>query len=137
VVTVIRPSGKIANKGVGEQYKLPKRFTAPKEEGPYDGMEIGPPDLKGPGPLANPNTDTWLGNQNPDNETIEPIEPIETIEPIEPEEEVDRSASSGAGGLDLASWATGFRKARSTRQKSGRSAQGLASQKKNPFKSWA
>jgi hypothetical protein len=134
---VIRPSGKIANKEVGEQYKLPKRFTAPKEEGPYDGMEIGPPDLKGPGPLANPNTDTWLGNQNPDNETIEPIEPIETIEPIEPEEEVDRSASSGAGGLDLASWATGFRKARSTRQKSGRSAQGLASQKKNPFKSWA
>jgi hypothetical protein len=55
----------------------------------------------------------------------------------EPEEEVDRSASSGAGGLDLASWATGFRKARSARQKSGRSAQGLASQKKNPFKSWA
>jgi hypothetical protein len=56
---------------------------------------------------------------------------------LEPEEEIDRSASSGAGGLDLASWATGFRKARSARQKSGRSAQGLASQKKNPFKSWA
>jgi hypothetical protein len=58
----------------------------------------------------------------------------ETTEPVE---EVDRSASSGAGGLDLASWATGFKKARSARQKSGRSAQGLASQKKNPFKSWA
>jgi hypothetical protein len=147
--TVIRPTGKIANKEVGEQYELPKRFKAPKEEGPYDGMEIGPPDLKGPGPLANPNTETWLGNQNPDDETIEPIEPIDPIEPIEPikpiepiepikpEEEVDRSASSGAGGLDLASWATGFKKARSARQKSGRSAQGSASQKKNPFKSWA
>jgi hypothetical protein len=56
---------------------------------------------------------------------------------MEPVEEVDRSASSGAGGLDLASWATGFKKARSARQKSGSSAQGLASQKKNPFKSWA
>jgi hypothetical protein len=64
------------------------------------------------------------------------LKPIEPIEPG-PEEEVDRSASSGAGGLDLASWATGFKKARSARQKSGRSAQGLASQKKNPFKSWA
>jgi hypothetical protein len=53
------------------------------------------------------------------------------------EKEVDLSASSGAGGLDLASWATGFKRARSARQKSGRSAQGLASQKKNPFKSWA
>jgi hypothetical protein len=60
-----------------------------------------------------------------------------TPEIPEPEEEIDRSASSGAGGLDLASWATGFRKARSARQKSGRTAQGLASQKKNPFKSWA
>jgi hypothetical protein len=33
-----------------------------------------------------------------------------TPEIPEPEEEIDRSASSGAGGLDLASWATGFRK---------------------------
>jgi hypothetical protein len=29
--TVIRPSGKIANKGVGEQYKLPKRFKGEDE----------------------------------------------------------------------------------------------------------
>jgi hypothetical protein len=29
--TVIRPSGKIANKGVGEQYKLPKRFRDEEE----------------------------------------------------------------------------------------------------------
>jgi hypothetical protein len=75
-------------------------------------------------------TNTYWG-MTPHDETIEPIEPVEPVE------EVDRSASSGAGGLDLASWATGFRKARSARQKSGRSAQGLASQKKNPFKSWA
>jgi hypothetical protein len=29
--TVIRPSGKIANKGVGEQYELPKRFKGEEE----------------------------------------------------------------------------------------------------------
>jgi hypothetical protein len=132
--TVIRPSGKIANKGAGQQYKegnKEKDKGKGKGFGPYDGMEIGPPDLEGPGPLANPNTETWLGYKDPDDEKIEPIEPIE------PEEEIDLSASSGAGGLDLASWATGFKKARSSRQRAGRRAQGLASQKKNPFKSWA
>jgi hypothetical protein len=136
--TVLRPNGGIAVKGAGEQYELPKRFKAPKEEGPYDGMEIGPPDLKGPGPLANPNTDTWLGYKDPDDDDgNDPTLPTGPEIKPEPEEKVDRSASSGAGGLDLASWATGFRKARSARQKSGRNAQGLASQKKNPFKSWA
>jgi hypothetical protein len=61
----------------------------------------------------------------------------EDVLPIIPEPEpVDTSLSSGAGGLDLASWATGFRRARSARQKAGRGAQGLASQKKSPFKSW-
>jgi hypothetical protein len=117
--TVIRPSGKIADKGTGQQYELPKRFRDEEEVVEKDPIEkvIGEPD-KPAGPTG---SDT----------------PTLPTEPIEPEEEVDRSASSGAGGLDLASWATGFRKARSTRQKSGRSAQGLASQKKNPFKSWA
>jgi hypothetical protein len=45
--TVIRPSGKIAVKEVGEQYELPKRFKEGKKEkdkgkefAPYDGMEI-------------------------------------------------------------------------------------------------
>jgi hypothetical protein len=81
--TVIRPTGKIANKEVGEQYELPKRFKEGKKEkdkgkefGPYDGMEIGPPDLSGPGPLANPNTETWLGNQNPAGDGDTPITPI-------------------------------------------------------------
>jgi hypothetical protein len=58
------------------------------------------------------------------------------VEPETTEEEQDRSASSGAGGLDLSSWATGYKKARSARQRAGRQAQGLASQKKTPFKSW-
>jgi hypothetical protein len=116
--TVIRPSGGIANKGVGEQYKLPKRF-------------------KGKDEVVDNNDENTTNTGDGDGDTpITPITP-EIPEPIEPEEEIDRSASSGAGGLDLASWATGFKKARSARQKSGRSAQGLASQKKNPFKSWA
>jgi hypothetical protein len=121
--TVIRPDGKIANKGVGEQYKLPNRFKD-EEEVVDDNNEDTNGDGDGDGD----------GNGGDGNVTTLPPEPIE---PIEPEEEVDRSASSGAGGLDLASWATGFKKARSARQKSGSSAQGLASQKKNPFKSWA
>ena len=122
--TVIRPDGKIANKGVGEQYELPKRFRDEEEVVEKDPIEkvTSDPDKRdgdGDGDTTNTGDDT-----------------TETTEE-EPVEEVDRSASSGAGGLDLASWATGFRKARSARQKSGRSAQGLASQKKNPFKSWA
>jgi hypothetical protein len=57
--------------------------------------------------------------------------------PVVPETEVDNSASSGAGGLDIASWAPSYKMARSARQKLGNSAQGLASQKKNPFIPWA
>jgi hypothetical protein len=52
-------------------------------------------------------------------------------------EEVDNSASSGAGGLDTASWATSYKRARSARQKLGSRAQGVGSQKKNPFIPWA
>jgi hypothetical protein len=116
---VIRPSGKIANKGAGQQYELPKRFKG--EDEVVDNDDVLDTNGDGDGD----------GNTNGDGDT--PITP----EIPEPVEEVDRSASSGAGGLDLASWATGFKKARSARQKSGSSAQGLASQKKNPFKSWA
>ena len=118
--TVIRPDGGIANKGTGQQYELPKRFRDEEEvveKDPIEKVVSEPDEPDGP-----------TGGDTP----IQPIEPVE-----EPVEEVDRSASSGAGGLDLASWATGFRKARSARQKSGRPGQGLASQKKNPFKSWA
>ena len=117
--TVIRSTGNIANKGVGEQYELPNRFkgedeVVDEEKDPIVEEEKDP--IKEEDPII--------------EEEKDPIED-------EPVEEVDRSASSGAGGLDLASWATGFKKARSARQKSGRDAQGIASQKKNPFKSWA
>jgi hypothetical protein len=112
--TVIRPSGKIAVKGAGQQYELPKRFKGEEEVVDTGGGDTG----------TGPTNTNPTGGDTP-------------IQPTAPVEEVDRSASSGAGGLDLASWATSFRKARSARQKSGRPAQGLASQKKNPFKSWA
>ena len=117
---VIRPSGKIANKGAGEQYKLPKRFTGEDEVVDTGGGDIGGGDIGGGG----------TGDDTP----IQPIAPVDEVDA--PVDEVDRSASSGAGGLDLASWATSFKRARSSRQRAGRSAQGLASQKKNPFKSW-
>jgi hypothetical protein len=117
--TVLRPDGKIANKGVGEQYKLPNRFKDEEEEKVVEEEKD---------PIKEEEKDPIIEE--------DPITP-EIPEPEPEEEEVDKSASSGAGGLDLASWATGFKKARSARQKSGPNAQGLASQKKNPFKSWA
>jgi hypothetical protein len=117
--TVIRPNGKIAVKGAGEQYELPNKFK-PEEVTPE----------------ATPEATPEVTPETTPEEVIDET-PITPEIPEVEEEEVDNSASSGAGGLDLASWATGFKKARSARQKSGRSAQGLASQKKNPFKSWA
>jgi hypothetical protein len=95
VVHVIRPSGKIANKGAGEQYELPKRFKGEEEVVDTGGGDTG----------TGPTNTNPTGGDTP-------------IQPTAPVEEVDRSASSGAGGLDLASWATSFQaKARSASQK--------------------
>jgi hypothetical protein len=61
--TVIKPGGGIS------VYRQPQGAAPAVGDtvaaGPYDGMQIGPPDLSGPGPLANPNTQTWLGYQDP------------------------------------------------------------------------
>ena len=129
----IRPSGRlgVGPKKGGKKDGKKNKNTFNSIVGPYDGMDIPDPDLSGPGPLATPNTKTWSGYTDPDDigdgggGGVPPII-----------EEPDPSLSSGAGGLDLASWATGFRRARSARQKAGKGAQGLASQKKSPFKSW-
>lgn len=56
--TTIRSGGGEANKGVGKQY------TYSGGKGPYNDMELGPFNPNGPGPLAKPNTSTWLGNEN-------------------------------------------------------------------------
>ena len=105
----LNPKGKETVRGVGKQYKVPKRFR----------------DDTTPLPETTPPPETTTGGGGGGGG------------PIIPEEEpIDTSLSSGAGGLDLASWATGFRRARSARQKAGKGAQGLASQKKSPFKSW-
>jgi hypothetical protein len=128
--TVIRSTGNIANKGVGDQYKMPNRFKG--EDEVVDNNEDNNDD-------NNDDTTTKIDDTttNTDDTTINTGDDLTETTEEDPVEAVDRSASSGAGGLDLASWATGFRKARSARQKSGRPGQGLASQKKNPFKSWA
>jgi hypothetical protein len=120
----LNPKGKETVRGVGKQYKVPKRFLG----------------------------DTTVDDTTVDDTTVDDTTVDDNItgggggfteedtmaeEPIIPEEEpIDTSLSSGVGGLDLASWATGFRRARSARQKAGKGAQGLASQKKSPFKSW-
>jgi hypothetical protein len=67
----IRPSGRL---GVGPKKDNNKTKNKNKGgmPGPYDGMQIGQPDLGGPGPLADPNTETWLGNQDPGNAAGDP-----------------------------------------------------------------
>jgi hypothetical protein len=105
------PKGREQVRGVGKQYEVPARLLGtetPAEEVPAGDTEAG---------------GTTAGETAP-------------VEPIVPEEPIDTSLSSGAGGLDLASWATGFRRAKSARQRAGRGAQGLASMKKSPFTSW-
>ena len=105
------PKGREQVRGVGKQYEVPARLLGtetPAEEVPAGDTEVG---------------GTTAGETAP-------------VEPIVPEEPIDTSLSSGAGGLDLASWATGFKRAKSARQKAGRGAQGLASMKKSPFTSW-
>jgi len=109
----IGPKGKIQNRGIGKQYEVPKRFLG--------GDETLPP----------PDDSNDVGDAG-DGDT----DPILPEEPEAPEAPVDNSLSSGAGGLDLASWATGFRRAKSSRQRAGRGSQGLGSMKKSPFTSW-
>jgi hypothetical protein len=107
------PKGRPQVRGIGKQYEVPDRLLN------GDIVDDG-------------NNNTTTDDDPTTGSTVEDDLPIIPEE----EEEVDKSLSSGAGGLDLASWATGFRRARSSRQKSGRGAQGLASMKKSPFTSW-
>ena len=72
--------------------------------GPYDGMQIGPPDLSGPGPLANPNTETWLGNQDPEDSgdgntnTVSPV--VTEQEPTDPMIGMMAGGGMGAAGAN-------------------------------------
>jgi len=100
------PTGREQVRGVGEQYEVPKRLLGGDETTPT--TDGGSVEVGGDGGGG----------------------------PFLPPEPIDTSLSSGAGGLDLASWATGFRRAKSSRQKVGRGAQGLISMKKSPFTSW-
>jgi hypothetical protein len=105
------PKGRLQVRGVGKQYEVPARLMG--TETPAEEVPAGDTEAVG----------TTAGETAP-------------VEPIIPEEPIDTSLSSGAGGLDLASWATGFKRAKSARQRAGRGAQGLASMKKSPFTSW-
>ena len=78
----IRPSGRL---GVGpKKDNTTKSKNTGRMSGPYDGLQIGTPDLNGPGPLATPNTETWLGYQDPEAEgdtatTIPEKEELDTL----------------------------------------------------------
>jgi len=111
----IGPKGRERVRGFGQQYEVPERFLG-------DGGEKTKIISKEENP---PTTESWTSG--PTEGDTEPVAPTETV---------DNSLSSGTGGLDIASWATGFRAARSARKKAGKGSQGLGSMKKAPFTSW-
>ena len=99
----IRPSGRL---GVGplKSGNKTKSKSKGRMPGPYDGMQIGPPDLSGPGPLANPNTETWLGNQDPEDSgdgntnTVSPV--VTEQEPTDPMIGMMAGGGMGAAGAN-------------------------------------
>ena len=99
----IRPSGRL---GVGplKSENKTKSKSKGRMPGPYDGMQIGPPDLSGPGPLANPNTETWLGNQDPEDSgdgntnTVSPV--VTEQEPTDPMIGMMAGGGTGAAGAN-------------------------------------
>jgi hypothetical protein len=99
----IRPSGRL---GVGplKSENKTKSKSKGRMPGPYDGMQIGPPDLSGPGPLANPNTETWLGNQDPEDSgdgstnTVSPV--VTEEEPTDPMIGMMAGGGMGAAGAN-------------------------------------
>ena len=99
----IRPSGRL---GVGplKSENKTKSKSKGRMPGPYDGMQIGPPDLSGPGPLANPNTETWLGNQDPEDSgdgTTNTVSPVVTEqEPTDPMIGMMAGGGMGAAGAN-------------------------------------
>jgi hypothetical protein len=110
----LTPKGKQVLRSIDDKYEVPERLLG-------DGGEKTKIISKEENP---PTTESWTSG------------PTEEVEPVAPTETVDNSLSSGAGGLDLASWATGFRRAKSSRQRAGKGSQGLGSMKKSPFTSW-
>jgi len=67
-----------------------------------------------------------------------PMEPMfpELPELPEEEEQPDININMDSLGANLANWASGFKTARSSRQRAGRGAQGLASQRVAPSGTW-
>jgi len=103
----IRPGGRERVMGFGKQYELPERFK-PKDEVVDD-------------------TTTKVDDTTTSTTT--------SPEPVIPEPEpTDTPLSNGFGGLDLASWASGYKRARSSRQRAGRRAQGTGQMKTLKFK---
>ena len=103
----LMPSGRQTVRGIGKQFK---GTTAPAD--PLDDM------------MDDEENDQGL----PTIPTVEPVEPT----PPEKEEQQDININMPGSPFDLASWATGFKTARSSRKRAGRSAQGLASQRVAP-----
>ena len=115
----IRPSGRL---GVGplKSENKTKSKSKGRMPGPYDGMQIGPPDLSGPGPLANPNTETWLGNQDPGDPGDSGDGSTNTVSPgVTGPESTDPMIGMMAGGGTGAAGANKLGRAKSRLKKLG------------------
>jgi hypothetical protein len=99
----IRPGGREREQGFGKQYELPERFKSKDEV-----------------------VDNTTGTVT---DTVTDI--VDDGPGIPEEVKSDTSPYNGFGDFDLASWATGFKRARSSRQRAGRRAQGIGQMKKD------
>jgi hypothetical protein len=106
--TAIRPGGRETVRGFGKQYSLPEQ----------DKKVIKNP-IGGEG---------YVPNQVNNDQTVQ--DPVDTRLPEESTPEVNINMDSL--GSSLANWASGFKTARSSRQRAGRKAQGLGQQRVSP-----
>jgi len=105
----LMPSGRETVRGIGKQYQVPERFM-PKTDAD-----------------AEDTTNTVNGTDGTDG-----IDPTIPIEPEKEEEKQDININMPGSPFDLASWATSYRAARSSRKRAGRQAQGIGSKRVAP-----
>ena len=109
----LMPSGRQTVRGMGKQYQVPERFMPKTDPGVED------------------ITNTVDGTDGTDAIPTLPVEEVE-LEKEKEEEKQDININMPGSPFDLASWATGFKTARSSRKRAGRGAQGLASNRVAP-----
>jgi hypothetical protein len=105
--TAIRPGGREVVQGFGKQYELPKTTI----KNPIGG-------------------EGYVPNKVNNDQTVQDSDPVDTG--LLEEDMPDININMDSLGSNLANWASGFKAARSSRQRAGRKAQGLGQQRVSP-----